>query len=69
MDVKQESVLLTVKAVAQSVQVGRSFIYQEVQAGRFPKPVKLGRSTRWLKSEVLAWVEAKALKREAHTAG
>ena len=69
MDVKQESVLLTVKDVVRSAQVGRSFVYQEVAAGRFPKPVKLGRSVRWLKSEVLAWVEGKALNREAYTEG
>jgi prophage regulatory protein len=69
MDIKQESVLLTVKDVVKFAQVGRSFVYQEVAAGRFPKPVKLGRSVRWLKSEVLAWVEGKALNREAATEG
>ena len=69
MNIKQESVLLTVKDVVKFAQVGRSFVYQEVAAGRFPKPVKLGRSVRWLKSEVQAWVEGKALNREAHTEG
>jgi predicted DNA-binding transcriptional regulator AlpA len=69
MNIKQESVLLTVKDVVKFAQVGRSFVYQEVAAGRFPKPVKLGRSVRWLKSEVLAWVEGKALNREAYTEG
>jgi predicted DNA-binding transcriptional regulator AlpA len=69
MDIKKESVLLTVKDVVKFAQVGRSFVYQEVAAGRFPKPVKLGRSVRWLKSEVLAWVQGKALNREAYTEG
>jgi prophage regulatory protein len=69
MNIKQESVLLTVKDVVKFAQVGRSFVYQEVAAGRFPKPVKLGRSVRWLKSEVLAWVEGKAINREAGTEG
>jgi predicted DNA-binding transcriptional regulator AlpA len=69
MNIKQESVLLTVKDVVKFAQVGRSFVYQEVAAGRFPKPVKLGRSVRWLKSEVLAWVDGKALNREAATEG
>jgi predicted DNA-binding transcriptional regulator AlpA len=69
MNIKQESVLLTVKDVVKFAQVGRSFVYQEVAAGRFPKPVKLGRSVRWLKSEVQAWVEGKALNREACTEG
>jgi predicted DNA-binding transcriptional regulator AlpA len=60
---------LTVKDVVKFAQVGRSFVYQEVAAGRFPKPLKLGRSVRWLKSEVLEWVEGKALNREAYTEG
>ncbi|EEQ3414326.1 AlpA family transcriptional regulator [Escherichia coli] len=28
-----------------------------IKDGRFPKPVKLGRSSRWLKSEVEAWLQ------------
>ncbi len=64
MDSTQTPALLTVKGVAQTVQAGRSFIYQEVAAGRFPKPVKLGRSTRWIAAEITAWIEAKAQMRE-----
>jgi predicted DNA-binding transcriptional regulator AlpA len=61
--------LLTVKGVAQTVQQGRSFIYQEVQAGRFPKPVKLGRSSRWIAAEIHAWIAAKAQARDQQAAG
>ena len=28
-----------------------------VSAGEFPKPVKIGRSTRWRRSEVEEWVQ------------
>ncbi|MEY1581647.1 helix-turn-helix transcriptional regulator, partial [Providencia manganoxydans] len=27
--------------------------------GEFPKPIKLGRSSRWLKSEVEQWLQAR----------
>jgi prophage regulatory protein len=69
MDSTQTPVLLTVKGVAQTVQAGRSFIYQEVAAGRFPKPVKLGRSTRWIAAEITAWIAAKAQARNQVTGG
>jgi prophage regulatory protein len=36
----------------------RSSVYELIQKGAFPAPVKLGgRSSAWIKAEVLAWVE------------
>lgn len=36
----------------------RSSVYELIQKGTFPAPVKLGgRSSAWIKAEVLAWVE------------
>ena len=65
----QSPTLLTIKGVAQTMEAGRSFIYQEVAAGRFPKPVKLGRSTRWIAAEIHAWIAAKAQARDQVTGG
>jgi hypothetical protein len=31
----------------------------------FPKPVKIGRASRWLRSEVLAWISAQAANSRA----
>ncbi|EBH8769760.1 AlpA family phage regulatory protein [Salmonella enterica subsp. enterica serovar Bareilly] len=31
--------------------------YRLINDGLFPKPVKLGRSSRWLKSEVENWLQ------------
>ena len=31
--------------------------YRLIKDGLFPKPVKLGRSSRWLKSEVENWLQ------------
>ncbi|CNE31107.1 helix-turn-helix transcriptional regulator [Yersinia intermedia] len=33
------------------------WFYKLIQEGQFPKPIKLGRSSRWLQSEIEAWVK------------
>ncbi|EMG6583431.1 helix-turn-helix transcriptional regulator [Providencia alcalifaciens] len=35
------------------------WFYKLIQEGEFPKPIKLGRSSRWLKSEVDQWLQAR----------
>ena len=37
--------------------MGKSWIYREIAAGRFPPPVKIGRSSGWDTSAVDAWIE------------
>lgn len=33
------------------------WFYKLIQEGLFPKPIKLGRNSRWLKSEVEDWLK------------
>ncbi|MEL4888602.1 AlpA family transcriptional regulator [Pectobacterium betavasculorum] len=33
------------------------WFYKLIQLGEFPKPIKLGRSSRWLQSEVEIWLQ------------
>lgn len=33
------------------------WFYKQISEGLFPKPIKLGRSSRWMQSEVEAWVQ------------
>jgi len=33
------------------------WFYKQIKDGVFPKPIKLGRSSRWLQSEVEAWLQ------------
>ena len=35
------------------------YFYKQVQLGSFAKPIKIGRSSRWLKSEVEQWLNKK----------
>lgn len=39
------------------LQMTDKWIYKLIKDGSFPKPIKLGRSSRWLKSEVEAWLQ------------
>ena len=33
------------------------WFYKLIKDGEFPKPIKLGRSSRWLQSEVEVWLQ------------
>lgn len=33
------------------------WFYQLIKEGKFPKPVKFGRRSRWLKSELETWIQ------------
>ncbi|EMN0831077.1 MULTISPECIES: helix-turn-helix transcriptional regulator [Providencia] len=35
------------------------WFYKLIQEGEFPKPIKFGRMSRWLKSEVVQWLQAR----------
>lgn len=39
--------------------VSDKWIYRLIKDGLFPKPIKLGRSSRWLQSEVETWLLAR----------
>ncbi|ALL35884.1 helix-turn-helix transcriptional regulator [Serratia marcescens] len=38
-------------------QCSDKWFYKLINEGRFPKPIKLGRSSRWLRSEVETWMQ------------
>lgn len=49
----------------------RSSIYEAIKKGNFPPPIKLhGRSSAWIKSEILQWAEdcIRASRTAKHTA-
>ncbi len=35
-----------------------SFIYQLIKEGKFPRPIKIGTSSRWRESEIQTWIHA-----------
>lgn len=58
--------------VEEITSLSKSEIYRRVKAGAFPAPVDLsegeGRGTRWLLSEVLAWMAARIQERGSRPA-
>lgn len=43
-------------------QLTDKWFYKLISEGQFPKPIKLGRSSRWLKSEIEAWVQQRIVE-------
>ena len=58
--------LLPLRTVAEIVGLARSTINKNVAAGVFPRPVKpnLGRCSRWLASEIQAYIAAAVAARD-----
>ena len=45
--------------ITQLTGLPAKWLYQLIKHSAFPAPIKLGRSSRWLKSEVEAWLQAR----------
>lgn len=58
--------LLRMPQVSERTGQGPSSIYEAIAAGKFPKPVKLGRRTSaWVEAEVDAWIAERIAERDA----
>lgn len=56
-----EASLIDVKAVEKMVAVSRRTIYERVQEGKFPAPIRLSsRCSRWRFSDVRDWIKQQA---------
>jgi excisionase family DNA binding protein len=44
--------------VATMLGISQSHFYQLLKSGRLPLPVQLGRSRRWIREELVAWLNA-----------
>jgi predicted DNA-binding transcriptional regulator AlpA len=64
-----DGLLWSLPTLKNAIGLSRSNIYQQIQAGKFPAPLKIGRSSRWLASEIHAWVNTQACARSPKTAG
>ena len=52
--------LLRRQEVEGIVGLGRSSIYRQMQAGEFPRPVRVGpAAVRWRESDITAWLESR----------
>ncbi len=51
--------LINLANVEKTVEMGRTGVYAAIKNQDFPKPLKIGGTSRWIKSEVEAWYQAR----------
>ena len=57
--------LLRLPEVESATGKKRSAIYAEIQAGTFPRPVKIGtRASAWVAAEVQSWIASRIAERD-----
>lgn len=61
--------LLAFNPLSGYVSMGRSRIYGLMDEGKFPRPIKIGRSSRWLRSEIDSWINEQATARQLNQTG
>lgn len=66
---KIQDTLLRFDAVSKRVGLGRTAIYAGINAGTFPRPVKIGLQSRWSEAEVQAWIDARKAERNGDQTG
>lgn len=49
--------LVDIKFITQFTGLTDKWFYKLIKEGEFPKPIKLGRSSRWFKSEIEQWLK------------
>lgn len=49
--------LVDMKFITRLTGLTDKWFYKLIQDGEFPKPIKLGRCSRWLRSEVEQWLQ------------
>ncbi|HGA3266924.1 TPA: helix-turn-helix transcriptional regulator [Enterobacter hormaechei] len=52
-----EDSLIDMAYITKHTKMTDKWFYKLIQDDRFPKPIKLGRCSRWYKSEVESWVQ------------
>ncbi|EJD6498785.1 AlpA family transcriptional regulator [Providencia rettgeri] len=51
--------LVDIKFITEFTGLTDKWFYKLIKEGEFPRPIKLGRSSRWFKSEIEQWLENK----------
>ncbi|MEN4169272.1 helix-turn-helix transcriptional regulator [Serratia marcescens] len=52
-----EDPLIDMTFITTYIGMTDKWFYKLIQDGEFPKPIKLGRSSRWFKSEAESWMQ------------
>ena len=60
-----EERFLPLPAVKSKIGKSKAFIYTHMAKDEFPKPVKVGRSSVWVQSEIESWMHKMISRRDA----
>ncbi len=60
----EQPLLLTAEETAEFLGISVRHVYKLHSSGRIPLPVRLGRSVRWRREELIAWIDAGAPPRD-----
>jgi predicted DNA-binding transcriptional regulator AlpA len=52
--------LFSFESLSAYTQLNRTRVYSLIRQGKFPRPLKFGKTSRWRKSDVDAWIAAEA---------
>ena len=55
-------------SVMARIGMSRAWVYKEIAAERFPKPIKIGSCSGWYASQVDAWIEQLVSSQQAERA-
>lgn len=58
--------LVDMRFITKLTGVTDKWFYKLIKDGQFPKPIKLGRSSRWKKSEVGLWLQQRIADSRDH---
>lgn len=61
--------LLKLCEILQIVGFGKTALYGHIKNSGFPPPVKIGKSSRWIRAEVARWIVDRAIARQFPKSG
>lgn len=54
-------ILIDMKKITQLIGMTDKWVYSLIQKQTFPKPIKMGRSSRWRLSDIEKWIDEQAI--------
>ena len=66
MSIHQLAALIKIAKVSEKTGFEKSFIYNEMAAGRFPRSITIGsKAVRWVSTEIDQWIDEQIAARDS----
>ena len=60
----EQLTLIRLPKVKKKVDLGGTFIYANIAAGKFPRPIKVGKASLWVEREIDRWIADRIAERD-----